>query len=349
MCVLPFIQYFLIENDNKYSFPFFSFKCTTNIQVEEDNEFSPKHTYFQNECIKFLLKFAKPLEENENTDFIKDIYKGFTIDNNNIHVIFDCNGFEFENGIFATMDEMLNKHSVLNIPIEPTSYEMFYKNRELMQIKDKWGTMIHTPHVLYRCTFENNQYVNVDSTTEETISIIDDRIQHPFLGNSFIFSVKPVNLENTSLKRFAVFTLKPVYLMKDLGMIEEQEEGFTLGKVIPTVVDFISSERKESEKEEDEDVENEEDAETEEEEETETKEDVETEEEEETETKEDVETEGETETDEESEYLKTKDELREEIYELSNKTNQSIYFHEKRNNVDFTGWSVKLSTHFIEL
>lgn len=335
LCVLPFIQYFLIDNDDKYSYPSFSFKCATNIQVEEDNEFSPKHVFFQNECTKFLLKFAKPLEENEDTDLMKDIYKGFTTGkNDNIYVILDCNNFDFESGVFATMDEMLNKHSVLNIPIEPTSYELFYRNRELMQIKDKWGTMIQIPHILYRCSFENNQYVNIEGKSEETISIIDDRIEHPLLGNSFIFSVKPINLDNlSSLKRFVVFTLKPVYLMKDLGMIEKEEEGLTLGKVIPTIVDYMQSEKKENEEE----VEN-----PEEEEESDDGTDDEGDDD-------DEEEEPEEEPEEESEDIKTNDELREEIYELSNKTNESIYFHEKRNNVDFTGWSVKLSTHFIEL
>ena len=52
---------------------------------------------------------------------------------------------------------------------------------------------------------------------------------------------------------------------------------------------------------------------------------------------------------EETEEVKTNEDLREEVLDLSNKTNGCIYFHEKRNNIDFTGWSVKLSTHFIEL
>ena len=54
-------------------------------------------------------------------------------------------------------------------------------------------------------------------------------------------------------------------------------------------------------------------------------------------------------SEEEEEDMKTKEELREEVLDLANKTNSCIYFHEKRNDVDFTGWSVKLSTHFIEL
>ena len=29
---------------------------------------SPKHVFFQNECMKFLLKYAKPLEENNDED-----------------------------------------------------------------------------------------------------------------------------------------------------------------------------------------------------------------------------------------------------------------------------------------
>ena len=87
-----------------------------------------------------------------------------------------CNELHIEKGMLVTMDELLNKHSVLNISIEPDAYQLFYDYPGLMQIKNKWGTMIHNPQVLYKCTFEDNKYVNELSSSEETISIIDDRI-----------------------------------------------------------------------------------------------------------------------------------------------------------------------------
>ena len=132
----------------------------------------------------------------------------------------NCNDLEIEKGVFVTMDEFLNKHSVLNGPIDPEAYQLFYDSSELMKIKNKWGTMIKIPHVLYRCTFEDNKYENILDNSEDTFSIIDDRIEHPLLGNSFIFSVDPLQTDNVkSLKRYAVFTLKPVYLMQELDVL----------------------------------------------------------------------------------------------------------------------------------
>ena len=244
LCVLPFIQYFLVENDDgKLHFPMFEFKCATNITIDEDEEFSPKHVFFQNECMKFLLKYAKPLEENNDEDLMKNIYKGFVTsktNDNSLYVILNCNELEFEKDTFGTIDELLNKHSISNKTIEPEAYQLFYNSPELMQIKNKWGTMMQTPQVLYQCTFEDNKYENVLDNSEEMISIIDDRIEHPLLGNSFIFSSEPVNSDNAeSLKRSVVFIKKPIYLMKDLSTLEKVEEGYTLGSIIPSVVDYM--------------------------------------------------------------------------------------------------------------
>ena len=354
LCVMPFLQYLLVEDDGKYNFPMFTFKCATNIDVDEDSEFSATHVFFQNECMKFLLKFAKPLDETENDDFMNEIYKGFTVSKNNdnsLYVVLNCNELHIEKGLLVTMDELLNKHSVLNVSIEPDAYQLFYDYPGLMQIKNKWGTMIHNPQVLYKCTFEDNKYVNELSSSEETISIIDDRIEHPLLGNSFIFSVEPIQADNAkSLKRYAVFTLKPVYLMKDLSLLEKEQEGFTLGSVIPSVVDYMRPSKKEEEDDEEEKDEKEEPEEDDEEkEETEEEEDMKTKEEMREEDEEKEEEDNEEDSEEEEEDMKTKEEMREEVLDLANKTNSCIYFHEKRNDVDFTGWSVKLSTHFIEL
>ena len=362
LCVMPFLQYLLVEEDGKYNFPMFTFKCATNIDVDEDSEYSATHVFFQNECMKFLLKFAKPLDETEDDDFMNEIYKGFTVSKKNddsLYVVLNCNELHIEKGMLVTMDELLNKHSVLDVSIEPDAYQLFYDYPGLMQIKNKWGTMIHNPPVLYKCTFEDNKYVNELSSSEETISIIDDRIEHPLLGNSFIFSVEPIQADNAkSLKRYVVFTLKPVYLMKDLSLLEKEQEGFTLGSVIPSVVDYMQPSKKEDEVNEEEEEEPEEEEEEPEEEEKEG-EDEDTEEEEkdeeepeEEEEKDEDEEDGEDneeDSEEEEEDMKTKEEMREEVLDLANKTNSCIYFHEKRNDVDFTGWSVKLSTHFIEL
>jgi hypothetical protein len=106
--------------------------------------------------------------------------------------------------------------------------------------------------------------------------------------------------------------------MKNLKDLELQEDPFTLGKVIPSIVEFTQSNSKkedDAEKEEDDTEEKEDDAEKE----------------------------------EDDNKPPTNAELIEEIMDLSINDHNSVYFHETQDEKDIIFWSIKSSNHFTEL
>ena len=346
---IPYVQYLLVQEGDKYEIPFFSFQCSTNIPSSNDDENTTKQVFFQNECMKHLLKFIEPLEGNndEPTPSFPQ-FQGFIqhkVQEDSIYVFMNIDNFQPKKGLFGVMDEIVNQHSILNRTIAPHVYQLFYEYPSLIHIKNKWGNRVEFPTVLYRCTYENGNYQNIQSEDDDTMSIIDDRIEHPILGNSFIFSCEPIDESNAStLKRYIGFLEDPLYLMKPLDFFDESE-SFTLGSVIPSIVDYTremtkntSEEGDEKEREEEEENEEEDKEEEDNEEEDEEDEDEDEDEEEEEE-----------EEDEEDEIVLTKEEEKEQLLEVLKKNYSCIYFPIQQNSSIIHAWSIKNSSHFTEI
>ena len=340
--ILPFLQFLLIENNGNFTFPSFPFKCATNIPENEDGEITSKDVFFRNECIKCILKYIQPLEELEQNPF-EDVFQGYVKsekDENTLYVVMDISKFHVEENILAIVDEIVNQHKVLDKDVTPETFQLFYENSDLMQIKNKWNKAIEIPLLLYRCSY-NEKYKNIENEDKDLISIIDDRIEHPLLGNSYIFSSNPIDETVLhQLKRYCVFVKKPIYIMKNLKDLELQEDPFTLGKVIPSIVEFTQS----NSKKEDDAEEQEDDAE-------EQEDDVEEKEDDTEEKEDDAEEEDNVEEEEEDNDKKppTNAELIEEIMDLSINDHNSVYFHETQDEKDIIFWSIKSSNHFTEL
>lgn len=340
----PYVQYLLVQEGDKHEFPFFSFQCATNISSSNDDENTTKQVFFQNECMKHLLKFIEPLEGNndEPTPSFPQ-FQGFIqhkVQEDSIYVFMNIDNFQPKKGLFGVMDEIVNQHSILNRTIAPHVYQLFYEYPSLIHIKNKWGNRVEFPTILYRCTYENGNYQNIQSEDDDTMSIIDDRIEHPILGNSFIFSCEPIDESNAStLKRYIGFLEDPLYLMKPLDFFDESE-SFTLGSVIPSIVDYTREMTKNTSEEGDE---------KEREEENEEEEDNEEEEEEEDEEEKDVDEEDEEEEDEEDDIVLTKEEEKEQLLEVLKKNYSCIYFPIQQNSSIIHAWSIKNSSHFTEI
>ena len=170
----PFLQYRLEKQGDVMKFPSFQFKCATNIQVDEDEDYSPKHVYFQNECSKFILQTASPMDEHAIDTMYKGYIKSKQIDNT-IYVFFDLTNFNTdglvdatkrsvaevdmdENAIevkrtMCTMDEIINKHQYELTAIDTSVYQVFYQIPAAMTIKDQWGKRIPLPFVLYHASY----------------------------------------------------------------------------------------------------------------------------------------------------------------------------------------------------
>ena len=151
----PYIQYLFVQESGNYDFPYFMFQCSSNISVDENEEMPPKQVFFQNECMKHMLKFIEPLEENQGeSTFSQPQFQGFiqgVVQEDTIYAFINISHFQAKKGGFGTMDEIVNKHSILNIPISAHVFELFYQYPSLIHLKNQWGNQVDLPSLLYRC------------------------------------------------------------------------------------------------------------------------------------------------------------------------------------------------------
>ena len=282
----PFVQYGLVPGDNDaWTFPQFSFRCASNI-VHEDEERSAKQVYFENECMKYLLSFAEPTEDAEQ--LFEGLYKGYRVDGTTIYVILNMEGFQMrekQSHVLATIDEIVNLHACRTKAIESSVYSLFYQERELLHLYNGLRQPIPCPIVGYKC-FENDEgiYENQKEMGEDMMSLLDERMEHPLIGDSFLFS-RDLLQKDEAFQRYALFIqggdsleggispLTPLNGEEEGGdspltplgqedvsiedkndsplveeNAEEEDEGFSLGKVIPTIVEYTQKRSNPSEK-----------------------------------------------------------------------------------------------------
>ena len=249
---LPFLQYILNKAGDELKFPSLKFKCATNIIIDENEELPPKHIYFQNECSKFILQYASPLSEKG----VAQMYKGFVKDDKNentLYVFFDLNDFSIDttdNSEYRVciIDEIVNKHKSGLLVINPSVYNIFYQISSVMTIKDKWGKRITIPFLLYSCEYTEEGYKNTyksDSSKEEDdiISIIDDRINDPNYGSIYLFSTRPLKMNEdkiNDMRRNVVFCIEPLYILQN-KRDPLQDSDFRLGNIIPLAVKYVKN------------------------------------------------------------------------------------------------------------
>ena len=320
---MPYIQYLLVQESENYDFPRFEFQCSSNINVDEDEEMPPRHVYFQNEVFKHLLHYVEPLEDfQEKNKQFENVYQGFvqtTVQEKSIYVFMNIQHFQLKFGKFAMMDEIVNKHSILDIPIAPQVYQMFYQHNSFIHVKNQWGIQKDFPKVLYKCIYEDEKYVNVKSQLEDVISIIDDRIEHPILGNCYIFSCDKIEKNSDVLQRYLCFLDSPLYLMNPIDDFDEKE-SFTLGSVIPSIVDYSKSLMNNQEKVQEKDESNE-----------------------------NIEATEEKVQEKEEEKVLTKKEQKEELMEMLDQNYDSVYFPIIQNGQTIYAWSIFNNDHFIQI
>jgi hypothetical protein len=366
----PFLQYRLEKQGDVMKFPSFQFKCATNIQVDEDEDYSPKHVYFQNECSKFILQTASPMDEHA----IDTMYKGYIQSkqsDNNIYVFFDLTNFNTGGLMDATkrpvadvertnmgektsvqdeseikvkrtdmftmciMDEIINKHQYELTSIDPSVYQIFYQIPTAMTIKDQWGKRIPLPVVLYPCTLSETGYTNTykEEDVQDSISLISDRVNDDTLGNIHVFSTRPLNESDEKriqLNRCAVFCINPLYVLHTMKKNEPDDEGFRLSSIIPNAISYLSTKPDDSKGD---------DA-------TLSVDEVGDDEEE---VGDDEEGEEEVGDDEEGEEEDDRKILIEQMDNITQHAFSSIYFQEMVNDQKHTFWGIKSSTQFTPL
>ena len=347
---LPFLQYILNKSGGELQFPSLKFKCATNIIIDENEELPPKHIYFQNECSKFILQFASPLSEKG----VAQMYKGFVKDEkdeNTLYVFFDLNDFSIDTTDsseyrLCIIDEIVNKHKSGLLVINPSVYNIFYQISDVMTIKDKWGKRIMIPFLLYSCEYTDEGYKNTykpdnSNGEDDIISIIDDRINDPNYGSIYLFSTRPLKINEDKIddmQRNVVFCIDPLYILQNKRSAV-QEDDFRLGEIIPITIKYVKDklarneienlnvdETKDNIEDKDKNADEEEDAE-----------------------EEDAEEEDAGDEDDAEEEDAGDDIMLDEMDEITDKIFSSIYFHDTVNETRESFWGIKSNIQFTSL
>jgi hypothetical protein len=247
----------------------------TSEPVEEEvvDELSAGHTYFMNQCLLRILDMID-IQDAEDPDLLIRIYKGFVQHGeNSIYAIFDFTGLVLKetkaNRRWAIMDEILVHHAVVGYKINEELSVMFKANSFLIFIVDENGMHIDLPSVLYMCGLDSKgDYINLyQSDDKSTFSLFNERVNHPSLGNVYIFSLSPLpsSKGNVSrIRRFVGFTPDAEYVLTDIGKKvytkEEAAEPEFLGFKLPSFLRRQDEEPLDKESEEEESEESEEES-----------------------------------------------------------------------------------------
>lgn len=248
----PFLQYLMFLDNGRWNFPNIPFQCATNIPENEDGQTPPIHVYFENLCTMHMLEYVEG--ENMETMF-KGYIKSSSLDDT-LYVFFDLSQFQIKKSedirvMWITMDEMLNGHQCLGFEILKECYSVFYQDVALYTIQNEKGEIMDTPSTMFLCQWKDHDFTNVYNDFEEGeeenygyLNGIEERIDHPVLGNFFFFSLHPFEYQSsiTKIRRFVGNTRQPIYILHPLSEIipENGTPSYTLSDVIPSIVSYFS-------------------------------------------------------------------------------------------------------------
>jgi glutaredoxin-related protein len=273
----PFLLYLVQQEGTKFTFPQFPFRCPTNIQIEDndtsDSELGPVHVYFKNECNKMILDIMN-LDGHTDADALSDIYKGYVqdkVDPSIVYAFFDVSRFQIRGDketkrVWASMDELYYCRQVFGIPVRQSVVDFLEETPAAMFVKNQDREDIEIPTTLYLCElselgyYVNSYSVEEDEPSDQSLSLIDDRIDHPILGNFYYFTTDPLEYTSPSIftiRRFTVLLEDPLYVVHPLTEIVHKatanknvltktssalETTFPngAGSIIPNIVSYLS-------------------------------------------------------------------------------------------------------------
>ena len=241
----PYLRYVLNKNtsengDSEYDFPTIEFHLDSIEQPLSNEDVKQLTQEYVDDSIdtrieaelleqcKFsILNIFNFANHSSKMDFDK-MFKGFfvpTTENRDVMIfVFDTTHFIPTNlvertqteYVWAVLYEMLCSKMWRTTTIVDSIYDHFKeiverntKSLDMHHIKTKNDEYIKSPYLLYLCDFNNMEYENCfkdESATQSPTNILLPRIQHPKLGEFFIFTVEPINKEDSrTLRRFLVF------------------------------------------------------------------------------------------------------------------------------------------------
>lgn len=220
-CKEPFLQFFVrLEEKNNENYMVFPSIELTNSDFEFDTSMEDNDTQsiFENYCFKQFKELT-----GVTYDVARKAYRGYVEEyDNTIYPIFDCTYIDLvpqKNELWGIMDELLNEQYIHEYIIEKNIFVMFNNNEYLSYIKDEKNERINLPCCLYlvKKTDDDSDYENVfikNDEDEQTISMIDGKINHEVFGLNYYFTTDPIDVERDGrLKRFAAFVNDSLYFL----------------------------------------------------------------------------------------------------------------------------------------
>lgn len=218
---LPFIQYYMNLENNKYTFPKKELHMKPFIEIYENRKkilpgiFSKKEeenddTDENAVDIEFLDQIARFYTEVTNEEFNETMYKGFLEDeNDNIYIFLDISESPFSKYTDMTnilMDEILNVSSVYDVEIDSEIIEMFRMYKFLHNLKTVEDYNVQFPKLGYICDEGEEGYVNIFKDEDDDLLLIPPTIDHEMYDNIYLFSSMPLSVSNVSkIRRYACF------------------------------------------------------------------------------------------------------------------------------------------------
>ena len=151
-----------------------------------------------------------------------ECYKGFIELDGNIYTFFDVTDVEFndnfnESSTNCTIDELMQQKKVPGLLISENISKLFNAENILKYIYDVNNKPIYNPITVYLCEEVDDEYVNSTySDTSHSISLTSEKIEHPIVGNTYLFTSKLLDVSTANMcKRYALFHNNAVYVLHE--------------------------------------------------------------------------------------------------------------------------------------
>jgi len=166
--IVPFLKFFLVsgEEENILSFPKTSFVPSSdkNVDIVEEEE----HAEFLDACRKKFMEmgiFKEEQEEAFTTEFMERNYHGYIMspeENRTAYVFFQWKLPSEIKGIYAIVDEIINRGKVLEQSVDTRLRPLFYSHPEILYI---YGSSVNPiESVLYG---KESKYDSSNETAQE--------------------------------------------------------------------------------------------------------------------------------------------------------------------------------------
>lgn len=260
---LPFITYYLAVNNNQLSFPNITeiqsqlvppdtVNVTEGDDVENPEHIMPLDANDENPKPDVEETNAPIVIENpaENDDYLYmqgsryiknnsvnnntipyECYKGFVEMEGEIYVFFDVSDIDFtykfdEDHNDCLIEEIITTAHVDGNPISDRVSKVIKSENVLIYMYDNQHKPIHYPRVVYLCEEIEGEYTNAKyvDTHRTTMSLTNDKIHHPVVGNGYLFTSNILNNSDATLvKRFALFHNDAVLVLYEPFIKSEYE------------------------------------------------------------------------------------------------------------------------------